>query len=203
MTLTRRNMVLLAGGLTILAVAGATLWSNQARVPKRFGVVVAGELYRCGDVTPEQLAQLVQSHHIVAVLSLLNATAPQTIAEREAAKRLGIEWYNVPLTGDGASTPADREKIKRILFAERAGPLLVHCSAGTNRTGLTVGLYRICKQGWTFEQVLAEMKDYDFEDEAHHENLREALKSEAAMVAGQSMPAAAGLPRTSSAATAN
>jgi protein-tyrosine phosphatase len=115
------------------------------------------------------------------VLSLLDANAPETIAERAAAEKLGLRWINVPLPGNGASTPEQRERIKQVLFDDSPSGLLVHCAAGTNRTGLAVGMYRMHRQGWTLDQVRAEMRRFDFEDEPHHENLRQALVAEAAL----------------------
>jgi len=89
----------------------------------------------------------------------------------------------VPLTGDGASTPADRARILALLRDANAPPTLVHCAAGVNRTGLAVGLYRLHVQHWPLEKVLAELKQFGFEDQPQHENLRSALATEAAAVA--------------------
>lgn len=174
-----RNRVLLAVAAGAVAIGALAAW-HGAVTPKRFGVVQAGRLYRCGDITPTELEAVVKRHGIRSVLSLLNASAPETVAERDVAARLGVRWFNVPLTGDGASTPEDREAIKRIALDDANGPLLVHCSAGTNRTGLACGLYRIHRQGWTYEQVLAEMRGYGFDDLPKHQNLRDALAEAAA-----------------------
>jgi protein tyrosine phosphatase (PTP) superfamily phosphohydrolase (DUF442 family) len=134
-------------------------------------------VYRSGKVSPAQLAEVAREHGVKRVLSLLDPAAPESVAERDAAARLGIEWLNVPLRGNGASTPEARDRIREIL-AQRDKPLLIHCAAGSNRTGLACGMLRIHEQGWTVEQVIAEMKTYDFEDEPDHENLRQALLAE-------------------------
>ncbi len=147
-------------------------------LPKRFGVVVEGQLYRCGEITPRQLEHVANEHGIRTVLSLLNPDVPESTAERQAAERIGLRWINVPLPGDGASTPEERARIKAALFDPTATPLLVHCAAGANRTGLAIGMYRMHQQGWSVEQVLEEMRRYGFEDLPKHENLRQALVSE-------------------------
>lgn len=161
------------------AVGGWFAYDHFFGPPKRFGVVVPGRLYRSGEVTPIDLERLQRQHGIQTVLSLLNPDVPESVAEREAAERLGLRWINIPLNGDGSSTPEARDQMKTVLFDDALGATLVHCAAGANRTGLAVGMYRIHRDGWSVEQVLEEMRRYDFEDLPKHENLRAALREEA------------------------
>jgi protein tyrosine/serine phosphatase len=180
MRLSVKQRVGLALGLMAAAtVVGAGVWWQSTRLPNRFAAVVDGRLYRSGRVSPAQLERLQRQYGIRRVISLLDADDPATVAERQAAGRLGIDWHNVPLTGDGASTAAERDRIRRLLANPDAPPTLVHCAAGVNRTGLAVGLYRLHCQHWTLEQVLAEMRAFGFDDLPRHENLRQALAAEA------------------------
>jgi len=174
-----RRRVLLAAAAMVAVCVLAVTWQLLDWRPKRFAEVAPGELYRSGEVSPEQLAHLKESYGISRVICLLNPDAPETQEERAAAEKLGVEWVNVPLPGDGASTPADRARLIELLGMEDAGPTLVHCAAGTNRTGLAVGLYRLHYQGWSLEAVMREMRAFDFEDLPKHENLRAALRAEA------------------------
>lgn len=167
------------------ACALVTLAWYEPLVPKRFAPVVEGRLYRSGRVEPEQLRHLVEAHQIKSVICLLNAEAPETVAERAEAERLGLDWHNIPLPGDGASTPEERARIRALLAEIGDRATLVHCSAGTNRTGLAIGMYRLHHDGWPLERVMRELRTFDFEDEPHHENLREALRSEAALAAAK------------------
>lgn len=167
--------------LAIGGVGGAWAWHEYASMPKRFGVVHQGRLYRCGEITPAQLERVTKQHGVRTVLSLLDPSAPESVAERAAAERLGLRWLNVPLTGDGASRPEDRDKIRTILFDDSNAPLLVHCAAGANRTGLACGMYRVHRDGWTYERALDEMRQYSFDDLPKHENLRAALREEAVL----------------------
>ena len=164
--------------LVVLVAAACVTYGLWPRGPKRFGIVAEGLVYRCGEVSPQQLERLHTDLHVRSVLSLLNSTAPITVEECAAAERIGLVWFNVPLTGDGASTPADRDRIRAIVLDPANYPLLVHCAAGTNRTGLAIGMYRLHRDGWTLPQVLDEMRAYGFEDQPHHENLCAALVEE-------------------------
>lgn len=178
-----RQRVGAAVALAILLAAGTGVaWWQATRLPKRFAPVVEGRLYRSGEVSPAHLARLRADYGVRRVICLLNPNAPVTQVERDAARRLGLEWHNVPLPGNGASTPADRERLLTLLTEPNAPPTLVHCAAGVNRTGLAVGLYRLRAQGWPLPDVMDELRSFGFEDEPQHENLRQAL-AEAAQAA--------------------
>ena len=175
----RRLWCTAAVAMAVFVVA-MFVWHSYTRLPKRFAAVVDGQLYRSGAVTPEQLQLLAHDYGIRRVICLLDSQAAQTQAEQSAAAELGIEWHNVPLTGDGASDPEDRRNILALLGDSGDRPTLVHCAAGASRTGLAIGLYRLHYQGWELEAVLEEMRAFGFKDKPHHENLRRALATEAA-----------------------
>ena len=176
----RRRLAILVTALLLATTIVGYVW-HDSRTPKRFAAVVDGLLYRSGGVSPRQLEYISQRYGIRTVISLLNPDAPESIAEREAAERLGLTWHNIPLRGNGSSTRADRDRIRELLARPPAEPTLVHCAAGTNRTGLAIGIYRIRHDGWTVERVIDEMLRFDFENEANHANLRDALAAEAAL----------------------
>ncbi len=173
--------------VVVVALGGLAAWRLSERLPKRFAAVVDGRLYRSGAVTVGQLERLRDEFGITRVICLLDEMAPETQAEEAAARRLGMEWCNVSLPGNGASTSEDRRRILELLQAEESGPTLVHCAAGVNRTGLAVGLYRLHCEGWTLDQVMAELRDFDFRDLPKHENLRAALAGEAEAAEGQAI----------------
>lgn len=164
--------------LAIFAAAGIFATWQWGAYPKRFGVVVPGQVFRSGELTPRSLENVATDHKLKTVLSLLDPDHPDSVAERTAAERLGLVWLNVPLQGDGSSSPADRDRIRAYLLDESHRPLLIHCAAGANRTGLACGMLRIHQDGWTVEQVLTEMREYSFDDLPKHENLRAALRDE-------------------------
>ncbi len=180
----KQRLLVFIGCLGIAAATGvgiAAWW--PARLPHRFAVVDPGRLYRSGTISPLQLARLRDGYGVRRVISLLDPSALESVAERAAALQLGLIWENVSLSGDGASTPADRERLRGLLLEPNAPLTLVHCAAGVNRTGLAVGMYRLHVQHWSYAQVLAELRDNHFSDDARHRNLVDALAAEAALAA--------------------
>jgi protein tyrosine/serine phosphatase len=180
------RVLLVVALLTAGAVTAAALtWQYALRLPKRFAVVVEGRLYRSGSVSPAQLERLQKEYGIRRVICLLNPAVAETQAEQRQAAQLGLEWCNVPLPGNGASTPDDRRELLRLLLPQNSSPTLVHCAAGTYRTSLAVGLYRLHAQNWPLSRVMNEARAFGFEDGPNHENLRQALVEEAITAAGE------------------
>lgn len=171
------------GSLCLLGAVVGLVVVEWGRLPKRFAAVVPGELYRSGELTPRHVAELKQRVGLARVISLLDPNDPDSAAEsdaeRAACERLGIRWENVPMRGNGDSTPEARTRLLDLLRIRDAGPTLVHCAAGANRTGVAIGLHRICNEGWTADQALAEMERFDFKADEKHRGAVEAIRAAA------------------------
>ena len=47
--------------------------------------------------------------------------------------------------------------------------VLVHCAAGSQRTGGVIALWRVLRDGWTVEQALHEMEAFDWDPDDDRE----------------------------------
>lgn len=144
----------------VLAGAGAAWLTVEARrnrlVWDHFDVVKPGILYRSGQLNPSQLTEAVRRYGLRTIVSF-QIVGPDVEAERALAKRLGVDFMNLPMPGDGFGQESQfREVLKACDDPERR-PVLVHCARGTCRTGAAVALYRFERDGWTIEDVSAEM----------------------------------------------
>ncbi|MDX2199030.1 MAG: tyrosine-protein phosphatase [Phycisphaerae bacterium] len=182
-TSTFQRVVGLLGALCLVGAVVGLVFVEAGRLPKRFAAVVPGQLYRSGELTPRHVAELRQRVGLARVISLLDPTDPDSAtesdAERAACERLGIRWENVPMRGNGDSTPEARSRLLDLLRIRDAGPTLVHCAAGANRTGVAIGLHRVCNEGWTADQALAEMERFDFKADEKHRGAVEAIRAAA------------------------
>lgn len=156
--------------LSALAVAAAasgvwlTVETRRNRlVWDHFDVVKHGILYRSGQLNPNQLAEAIQRYEIK---TLVNFQLPGEGVERERAiaRSLGIDFLSLPMPGDGFGQEAQfREALKAVDDPDRR-PVLVHCARGTCRTGAAVALYRFERDGWTIDDVSAEMERQVYRD---------------------------------------
>lgn len=133
-------------GLAI--VAGVlVLWELALKdrfVPKNFGVVVPGEIYRSGRLTSSALARVADDRDIRTVIDFgaYDEGTAQWRRIQQADARLGLHRIVLPMSGDGTGNPDHYAEALRILADETAHPVLVQCAAGAQRTGMCILLYR-------------------------------------------------------------
>jgi protein tyrosine/serine phosphatase len=136
-------------------------------VPKRWGVVEEGKIYRSGQLSRHLVRQMLQGHHIARVVDLTfdNPDDANHEAELAAIAELGIERRLCPLLSDGTGdVHIYAQAVAAVAEAAREGkPVLVHCAAGAQRTGGVVALYRLLVQGKSPEFTFAEMRKYRYD----------------------------------------
>jgi len=152
--------------IALVLVVATTFYMLYARTvyPKRLAEVIPGRLYRCGRLTPKQLDFVHDRYGFRSIVSLVDPHHPSADKERDWAAVHHVQWLSVPLPGDGTTNADQRELLKQLLIHDAAmPPVLVHCAAGSSRTGVACALVRICAIGWSAEEAIAEMKRFGFE----------------------------------------
>lgn len=143
-------VVLLLGGI------GGAVFHHKVLRWKRFAIVEPGVLYRSGILKDWQLRQAIRQYGIKTVYSLTftNNTNEEIVCQQE-----GAAHYFQYLPGDGVGTNDPYLRFLEIMQNPANHPVLVHCSAGVQRTGGAVALFRLFQQGWHFDDAIKEMID--------------------------------------------
>lgn len=133
-------------------------------VPKRFGVVEVGKIYRSGQLHRALIRDTLAKNHIQVIIDLTHDDHSNVHqqAEQAAIRELGLQGLRFPMSGNGTGKVDQvAGAVAALAKAERDGkPVLVHCAAGAQRTGCVVATYRLLVKGDSPQDVLAEMERY-------------------------------------------
>lgn len=144
-------------GSAMATTAWMTSESRRNRVVwDHWDVVEHRVLYRSGQLRPEQLRAAIETYGLKTVVNF-QIPGAGVDAERALCKDMGIGFMNLPMPGDGFGQEAQFREVLKAVDDPARRPVLVHCARGTCRTGAAVALYRYERQGWTVEDVAAEM----------------------------------------------
>ncbi|HMN94962.1 MAG TPA: tyrosine-protein phosphatase [Phycisphaerales bacterium] len=178
-----RRTWIVVGAIVGIVGGGIWLWEDVLEdrlIPKRWGVVDApadaaaaataadgpgaGAIFRSGQLHPALVERTLATHGVTVVVDLDDEETASADAQAEAMARLGIEHALFPLIGDGTGEIEQyAQAIARMVAARQAGEtVLVHCSAGTYRTGGVVAMYRVLVEGASVEEARAEMIRYNW-----------------------------------------
>lgn len=150
-------IALVVVGSSLATTAYMTSEARRNRVVwDHWDVVEHRALYRSGQLLPEQLREAVGMYGLKTVVNF-QVPGAGVDAERALCKELGVGFMNLPMPGDGFGQEAQFREVLKAVDDPARRPVLVHCARGTCRTGASVALFRYEKQGWTVEDVAAEM----------------------------------------------
>jgi hypothetical protein len=178
-TSSRRRLALrsaLAVTLVLAAIPAAFLsrpwWGSN------LGVVDPGRVVRAAQPTGG-LRQLIAEYHLASILNLRGGSPRDWwyAAEVKAAEDQGLAFFDLPLSP--TRRPGRRELLQLIdTLAACRYPLLIHCKAGADRTGLASAIYLMMQRAEPPRQALRAFTIYHshvplFGTEHLHEPLEE------------------------------
>ena len=185
----RRNysFVLLSLAL-VLTVSGSVFASKNAKFPniniKNFGQM-DDRFYRGAQPNEEDYKDLA-SLGIKTVIDLRND--PESYEKRDV-EALGMRYVNIAMSDKDYPKSDQAEQFLKLVDDSSTGKFFVHCAGGRHRTGVMGAVYRFNHYHWNFDQVYAEMKDYDFYTRFGHGDMKKFVQDYSQRV--QTSPAAA------------
>jgi len=166
MLLNKRHIIIVTVLLCLIGVL--VIWMEFLKddlIPKKFGIVEDGQIYRSGQLSRWLVERTLRKYNIKIIVCLTGNSANEDLdkdEEKEVAERLGIERYKCLLSGDGTGDVNNYAKAIAIICQakEKGKPVLVHCSAGVQRSGGVIAAYRLLIEKKDVPYVLNEMKSY-------------------------------------------
>jgi protein tyrosine/serine phosphatase len=163
--------ILLIAALVFMGAWAARFNLRDNAIPRNFGVVDEGKVYRSGRLTPAATREIVQRHSVKTVIDF-GAYQPGSVQERiaqQTAEALGVNRFRFSLHGDGTGDPMQYVYALRLMAKPELQPVLIHCAAGAQRTSACVMFYRDIYQGKPISETYEESFEFKHDDRRNPE----------------------------------
>jgi protein tyrosine/serine phosphatase len=137
----RRTSILALTGLSLTAAA-VGVFLGGLQVTGNFHTVIAGEIYRSAQPSPSDIARYSRTVGIRTIVNLRGPSAGKAWYDRELAEShdLGITHIDFRMSATHEFTQ-DKAVELLALLQDAPKPILIHCEAGADRSGLVSALY--------------------------------------------------------------
>jgi protein tyrosine/serine phosphatase len=141
--------------VAVIVLSGGA-YTGYQHVSGNFHEIIAGQYYRSGQLTAPQLEDVVRQYGIKTIINLRGKSERDWYRDEIAAStRLGVGHLDFKMSARKELTLVQVDQLTAMM-RDAPKPLLVHCQAGADRTGLASVIYlnRIAKVG----EVRAELQ---------------------------------------------
>lgn len=130
------------GGGFFACLLAAGLYLGGLQLTGNFHTVIPGTLYRSAQPSAADISGYHQAYGIKTVVNLRGEHLGEDWYEAEVveAGRLGIDHVDFYMSASLELSQAQAEELLSI-FERAQRPLLIHCKAGADRSGLAAALY--------------------------------------------------------------
>lgn len=132
-------------GATIGLLAALALgWAGYLRLSGNFHAVEDGIVYRSGQLSGAQFANRIHDNGIRTVINLRGNNTGRSWYDDEmrASAAAGAEHIDFPISA-GKELTDDQVSALAALLTGSPRPILIHCEAGADRTGLASALFEL------------------------------------------------------------
>jgi len=98
----------------------------------------------------------------LGIKTVIDLRDDPTSYEKRSVESLGMRYVNIPMSDSEYPKGAQIDTFLKLVDQPATGKFFVHCAGGRHRTGVMGAVYRYTHNNWNFDQVYAEMKQYDF-----------------------------------------
>jgi protein tyrosine/serine phosphatase len=178
MSTLRRNLSSVRITLFTFAIAfAATSVANGQKLDlshvkiKNFGQMDE-RFFRGGQPKEDDYRQLAA----LGVKTVIDLTDDPKWYERPAVEALGMRYINIPMSDSQYPKDSQVNQFLKLIDDPSTGKFFVHCAGGRHRTGVMGAVYRFNHYHWNFDQVYAEMKNYDFYTRWGHGDMKKFVQ---------------------------
>ncbi len=100
-----------------------------------------------------------------------------TPKEKGYVEALGMTYVNIAIPDKKDPTDEQIAQFLKLVNDPATGKFYVHCAGGRHRTGVMGAVYRFNNYQWNFNQVYAEMQNFDFYTSNGHSGQKRFVES--------------------------
>lgn len=152
-------------GMVVFMTATPLLYqSYQKGLSRNVRVVKPGVLYRSAQLPLPGLQRLIDEYRIKTIVCLRHGNRENDQAEEKYAAEKGVRFVRIPprswTLDDDGQAPAHEglSEFREVMSDSSNFPVLLHCFAGTHRTGAYVAVYRMDFEGWSNSRAMDELR---------------------------------------------
>jgi len=108
----------------------------------------------------------------LGVKTVVDLTDSPKSYERRDVEALGMRYVNIPMSDSSYPKAEQISAFLKLVNDSSTGTMFIHCAGGRHRTGVMGAVYRYNVNHWNYNQVYAEMQDYDFYTKWGHGDLK-------------------------------
>lgn len=155
-----------------IVLGGIFIWDTfkYRYIPKRFGTVIPGEIYRSGQISKWMFEPTIQKYGIDTVIDLNGIAKDDQHQQAEIAsyETLNLNHHRHILAGNGTGMVENYvDALETMAKAHRNGEtILVHCAAGAQRTGSVTAAYRVLVLGDPPQKAYEELQQYGWDPDS-------------------------------------
>ncbi len=126
----------------------------------------------------------------LGIHTVIDLTDHPTSYEKRDVEALGMRYVSIPMSDSSYPKEESVNTFLKLVNDPATGKFFAHCAGGRHRTGVMGAVYRFNLYHWNFDQVYAEMKDYDFYTRFGHGDLKTFVEDYAQKMPSNSAAAA-------------
>lgn len=156
-----RRVTLLTALLILAPIVASAAFLGVQYASGNFHEVERGQLYRSGQLNPAEFRGYVERYGIRSIVNLRGPNEDSTWYREELAeaRTLGVTHVDFKMSAT-RETPVDRvDELERIL-RDVPKPVLIHCQAGSDRSGLASAVFMHRIRGLDIEQAERQISLY-------------------------------------------
>ena len=172
----RSYLSVLFGVISLILASSVSAFSQQQASLSNVSIKNFGQMddrfFRGGQPKQDEYQELAA----LGIKTVIDLRDDPTSYEKGSVEALGMKYVNIPMSDSSYPEVAKIDAFLKLVDDPSTGKFYVHCAGGRHRTGVAGAVYRFNHYNWTYDQVYAEMKKYDFYTRFGHGDMKKFVQ---------------------------